>query len=187
MAAVTRSRLPDVGAGKAQHLHHAADPPRASRAVPSDTNPPWRGEVYRLAPEVPLFMRRGPRHFWRHRVSLGYGPAFEPTLKRSCAVLIRLVGRMTNTKYAKSAVCRSKRPNVGAWEAQYSHPSGSNPLRRGWVFCLVSEALLFGGMPTRIKVFLKLPGACGLCPCTLTHFKKSLCHTRPVGRMYDKY
>ena len=41
--------------------------------------------------------RRGLRHFWECRVHLGYGPSPEPTLKRPCATLVRLVGRKTNT------------------------------------------------------------------------------------------
>ena len=32
-----------------------------------------------------------------------------------------------------------------------------------------------------------MPGASGLRPCTRTHLKKALCHTRPVGGTVDKY
>ena len=34
---------------------------------------------------------------------------------------------------------------------------------------------------------LEMPGASGLRPCTQTHLKKVLCHTRPVGGTTDKY
>ena len=41
--------------------------------------------------------RRGPRHFWECRACLGHGLALGPTKKRLCAILVRLVGRKTNT------------------------------------------------------------------------------------------
>ena len=53
----TRSRLPDVSAGEAQHSHHAADPPRASGGCPPDSNPPRGGKVYRLEPVAALSRR----------------------------------------------------------------------------------------------------------------------------------
>ena len=37
------------------------------------------------------------RHFWSHRVCLGYSLVPGPTLKRPCDVFVRLVGRTTNT------------------------------------------------------------------------------------------
>ena len=42
--------------------------------------------------------RRGPRHFWDCRTRLGYGPSTGPTKKRPCATLVRLVGRIANTR-----------------------------------------------------------------------------------------
>ena len=51
----TRSRLPDVGVGEAQHSHHSADPPRAAGSRPPGSNSPRRGLVYRLALEAPIF------------------------------------------------------------------------------------------------------------------------------------
>ena len=64
-------------------------------AVPPGSNPPWRGWVYRLALEVPLFggMLMGSRHFWNR---LGYGPTPGLSKKKPCATLVWLVGWSTN-------------------------------------------------------------------------------------------
>ena len=43
--------------------------------------------------------RRGLRYFSKCRARVGCGPAPGPNLKRPCAILIRLVGRKTNTVY----------------------------------------------------------------------------------------
>ena len=43
------------------------------------------------------------------------------------------------------------------------------------------------GMPTEPKVFLALPGACGLRPCDRTHLKTALCHIRALVGRFDKY
>ena len=68
---------------------------------------------------------------------------------------------------------------------------GPSPLaltlfRTGWVYRLAPKVPLFRGMPTGPKTFLKMPGACWLRPCALTHLNKALCHTRPVGGPEDK-
>ena len=41
--------------------------------------------------------RQGPRHFWKCLARVGYGPEPETNLKRPCAILVRLMGRRTNT------------------------------------------------------------------------------------------
>ena len=76
--------------------------------IPGDTsggrsqgfNPLRRGWVYRLAPGVPLLEKcwQSPGHFWKCRARVGSGPAPEPTLKRPCAILVRLVGWKTNNR-----------------------------------------------------------------------------------------
>ena len=43
-----------------------------------------------------------------------------------------------------------------------------------WVYCLVPEAPLIRGMPTGPKIFLAMPGVCGLRPTARTHQKKGL-------------
>ena len=50
--------------------------------------------------------RRGPWHFWECRARVGYGSAPGPTLKISCAILVRLVGRRTNTVRCKQPCLR---------------------------------------------------------------------------------
>ena len=57
---VTESRLPDVGAGEAQHLFHVANPPRALQGRPSRLQPFSKG--LSLSPGV----RGAP--FWRNAV-----------------------------------------------------------------------------------------------------------------------
>ena len=42
-------------------------------------------------------------------------------------------------------------------------------------------------MPTEPEAFLEPPGVSRLQPCTWTHLKKALYHTRPVGGTIDKY
>ena len=58
--------------------------------------------LLRGAREASLFRRMptGPKAFWG---MLGYGPASGPALKRPCAVLAHLVGRVTNTISRESA------------------------------------------------------------------------------------
>ena len=52
---------------------------------PPGLNPLRRGWVYRPAPEALLLgeCRRGPRHFWKCRACVGFGPAPGPTLKKA--------------------------------------------------------------------------------------------------------
>ena len=60
------------------------------------SNPPWRGLVYWLVPEVHIFKRMltESKAFLE---SLGmFGLWHRPTLKRPCAKLVWLVGRMAN-------------------------------------------------------------------------------------------
>ena len=40
---------------------------------------------------------RGPRHFWKCWVRVNYGPAPRPSLKKPCAILVRLVEWRKNT------------------------------------------------------------------------------------------
>ena len=67
-------------------------------AVSPGFNSLWRGWVYPRAPEVSLFrgIPTSPRHFWDCQGHVGFGPAPGPTLKRPCATLVHLVGRITN-------------------------------------------------------------------------------------------
>ena len=52
--------------------------------------------------------------------------------------------------------------------------------------CLALEATLIRGMPTKPKVFLALPDACGLRSCDRTHLKNGLVPNRTlVGRMIN--
>ena len=55
--------------------------------------------------------------------------------------------------------------------SQAGHPPGSNPLRKGKVYCLVP---LFRGMLMRFEVFLEPPGTCGLQSCAWYPQWKSL-------------
>ena len=85
-----------------KHINTQEFLPYFSGAVPPDFNPLRKGEVYRLEPEAPEApslgeYRRNPRHFRKCRARVSYGPVPGPTLKRSCAILERLVGRRTNT------------------------------------------------------------------------------------------
>ena len=52
--------------------------------------------------------QRGPGYFSKCRARVGCGPAPGPTLKRPCAIIIRLVGQKTNTvtKYPILAILR---------------------------------------------------------------------------------
>ena len=44
-----------------------------------------------------------------------------------------------------------------------------------------------GEEPAGPEAFLKMPGVCGLWPCTRTHLKKALCQTHSVGGTEEKY
>ena len=55
------------------------------------------------------------------------------------------------------------------------------------VYSLASEVPLFTGMPMEPEEFLKPSRVSGLQPCARIHLKKSLCYSRPVCGMYDKY
>ena len=54
---------------------------------------------------------------------------------------------------------------------------GSNPPWRGYVHRLA----------TGPEAFLGMPVVSGLRPCDRTRLKMALCHTRPVGRTWNKY
>ena len=69
-------------------------------AVPPDFNPLRRGWVYCLAPEAPLLkgMPTGSEAFLEMPGACGLRPCAWPhPKKRPCAILVRLVGRKTNT------------------------------------------------------------------------------------------
>ena len=66
-------------------------------------------------------------------------------------------------------------------------PQGSNPPRRGYVYRLAPEELLFKGMLTGPEAFLEPPDMSRLWPCARTHLKKALCHTCRFGGVRDKY
>ena len=51
---------------------------------------------------------------------------------------------------------------TGILEPQGAVPPDFTTLRRGWVYRLVPEALLFRGMQTGPEAILEPPGACGL-------------------------
>ena len=65
-------------------------------AVSLGFNPLWRGWVYRPASLLEE-CRRGPRHFWKCREHVGFGPAPGPTLKKALCHN-RLIGG-TEDKY----------------------------------------------------------------------------------------
>ena len=67
-------------------------------AVPPGFNPLRRGWVYRPTHKAPRKgeCRRGPRHFWKLPVALGFGPATGPTLKTALCHIRTLVGRRIN-------------------------------------------------------------------------------------------
>ena len=93
LAVVTRSKIPD--AREAQNSRHTS---RASGAIPQALALLGRARF------ITWHLRRpflggcwwGPRIFWKCRACLGYGSSCEPTLKKLCAILFRLVGRTTN-------------------------------------------------------------------------------------------
>ena len=72
---------------------------RDSGGHPPGSYPSWRGWVYRLAPEEPLFrgMPTGPEAFLEPLCVSGQRLCARTHLKRPCATLARLVGRVTNT------------------------------------------------------------------------------------------
>ena len=76
LAAVTRSRLPDVGTGKVQHSRHEANISWASKGCPGGARfIAWR-----------LFLgecRQDLRHFGECWVCLSYSPSSGPTLKKA--------------------------------------------------------------------------------------------------------
>ena len=76
---------------------------------------------------------------------------------------------------------------VNFLEPQGAVPPGFNPLGRGSIYCLATEAPLFRGMPTEPEAFLGMPDASGPLPCTWTHLKKALRHTCPLRGAVNKY
>ena len=158
--------------------------------------PPWKGEC-----------RRGPRHFWKLPLVLGFGPATGPTLKTALCHIRTLVGRRINTaRLARfflddAALCPvvgHSRPTVvasctvilGVFHHWIHHlwpqgavPPGFNPLRRGWVYRPAPEAPRKRGMPTGSEAFFGTASRVGLQPCDRTNLKTALCHIRTlVGR-----
>ena len=98
--------------------------------------------------------------------------------------LLQLLGRIRQAvmSLGGSAGCAS------ALESSSGHRGPSPrlyPLKG--VYCLVPEAPLKRGMPTRPKVFLALPDACGLRPCDRTHLKNGLVPHSCISGTYDKY
>ena len=137
---------------------------RASETVPPSSNPPWRGWVSRLSPKASHFRGRNLRHFWSRRACLGYGSA--PTPRQAVGR-----GRLTCIPGAPGPASSSLR--------------GPSPLPQA--LTLLGRASFIAWLPSGPEAFLKLPGVSGLRPCSQTHLKKSLCHTRPVGGTCDKY
>ena len=91
----------------------------------SGSNPPRRGRIYRLDPGASRFQRMptGSERFWYHQACLGYAPVPGSTKKMPRAVLVRLVGRTTNTnlmqpcylKRVSSQVCSSSAASRSRW------------------------------------------------------------------------
>ena len=103
LAVVGWLRLPYMGAGGAQHSRNASETDillELQEAVPPGSNPLRRGKVYRQTPKVIIFRRMptGPEAFWGMPGVSGLRPYARTHLKkRSCAALIRLVKRTSNT------------------------------------------------------------------------------------------
>ena len=97
----SRLRLPDAGAGEAQHLHCTA---HTDILEPQGGRPPklslQRGCIYHLALEAPLFkgMSTGLKAFLESPGVCGFRPCARTHLKKPCVTLVWLVGRTTNTK-----------------------------------------------------------------------------------------
>ena len=66
-------------------------------------------------------------------------------------------------------------------------PPGFYLLQEGWVYRPAPEAPQKGECRRGRGHFWKLPDACGLRPCTRTHYKKALCHTCPFSEASNKY
>ena len=64
---------------------------------------------------------------------------------------------------------------------------GFNPLRRGWVYCLVPEAPLLGECRRSPRHFWKYWARVSYGPAPGPTLKKALCHTRPLGGTEDIY
>ena len=80
------------------------------RAVLPGSTPLERARFIVWRPRHPFLgeCRLGPRHFWSHRASLGYGTVPGPTLKRPCATFVRLVWRSTNTVVSSDRLSNSR-------------------------------------------------------------------------------
>ena len=98
-AAVTGSRLLEVGAREPQHSRHAFDPPQASGVVPQVLK--FLGGVRFTAWGLrrPFLgkCRWGSRYFWSRQACLGYDPEPRTTFKKPCAIHTQFVGYTTNT------------------------------------------------------------------------------------------
>ena len=147
-------------------------------------------------------MPTGPEVFLWMPGACGLRPCVRTHLKKGLVPhTCPMVGRITNTTYQTSVfgapLQLSGRTSAGrviggakltgcasALEiplTSVGHHLGFNPLRWGQVNCLAPEATLFREMLSGPEVFLWMPGACGLRPCTGTHLKKALWHTCPFG------
>ena len=110
-------------------------------------------------------------------------------LKRPCAILVRLVGRSTNSNETRESIHTPVvfvvrvtwlRPTF-LWSQGVVHP-GSHLLWWGLVYCLVPEVLFFREMPMVPKTFLEQPHVPGLQP--YSHVKKAeQIPTRLVNRV----
>ena len=88
-------RLPDAGVEEAEHtrLVAATGVLESQEAIPSDSNPLWRGEVGHLAPEAPYLW--GWKHFWNLYACEGYDSApVTHNKKRPHAVLACVRGAL---------------------------------------------------------------------------------------------
>ena len=131
---------------------------------------------------------------------MGCGPAPGPTLKRRCAILIRLLCRKTNTNSVDQTPVFGAPLQLVLSTAQLGRvclPTEDLPgLRRqppvfyslrGVRFIAWLLRRTFKGMPAGHWYFKKMLGACELWPCVRTHLKKILCRLPSIGGTGDKH